>query len=177
MTDLLRLLGEWIQFLWPLRRVRLFERALYTVCGRWERGPGVYPIIPWFCEVDAESVAEGLVQTPRIDLTLKDGTALSFALGATVRVKDLRRAVNKVDAYMESAQELLAAVAGEKIPEVDPDRLQPDKRGRLLSDLKRWTQAEADEYGIEILKLRFTSYVFRPRFYRVLTDAGSAAPW
>jgi hypothetical protein len=179
MSEFVRLLLDSIAYLWPFHRVELFERALYTVCGRWqwEVGPGVWPLIPWFVEVKAESVVEGIVSTPRIDLTLKDGRQLSCSLSATVRVANLPRAINKVDAYMETATELMAAVAAEKILEVEADRLNPDKRGRLTSDLKKWIQAEADQYGVEFVRLRFTSFVFAPRFYRVMSDQGTASPW
>lgn len=179
MSEFLRLLVDWIQFLWPLRRVELYQRGLYTVCGRWqwEIGPGVWPILPWFVEVKAESTAEGILSTPRLDLTLKDGSMLTCAASATVRIVDLATALNKVDAYMETTAELVTAVLAEKLAEVDAERLAPEKRGRLLSDLKKWVQAEAASYGVEVSKLRFTTFVLNPRTYRLLGETSPIAHW
>lgn len=178
MGELARLFLQWIEFLWPLRKVRPFERGLLIFCGRWQRevGPGIYPFLAWFMDFFAESAAEGLVGTPRIDLTLKDGSPVTVKASATVRVVDVRLAVNKVDAYMESAAELLEAVVAEKIAEVEAERLTPEKRGRFLTDLRRWVNLEAAQYGIEFTKLRFTTFVFSPRFYRVMSDS-AAMPW
>jgi regulator of protease activity HflC (stomatin/prohibitin superfamily) len=178
MGELARLFLQWIEFLWPLRKVKPFERGLFILLGRWQRevGPGVYPYLAWFMDFYAESMAEGLVGTPRIDLTLKDGSTVTVKASGTVRVMDIRLAVNKVDSYMESAQELLEAVVAEKIAEVEAERLTPEKRGRLLADLKRWVNQEAATYGIEFTKLRFTTFVFSPRFYRVMQD-GSGSLW
>lgn len=179
MSELFNLVAQWAEFLWPFRRVQLFERALYTVCGRkqWEVGPGVYPVIPWFCEVDPVAMSKGIVATPRIDITLQDGRLLSCGVSAVVRVSDLRKAINAVDAFMESSQELLHAVVADKLADVDPKRLEPEGRRRLASDLRRWVNEEATEFGVEFDKLRFTTFVVNPRPYRVLSDGAQVAPW
>lgn len=179
MTDLFRLLGEWLAFIWPLRKVHQWERGLRYRFGRYvtELTPGVYWATPWFAEIRSESVVPGIVQTPRIDITAQDGTMVTLQASATVRVVDLAKAVNEVDAYMETAQELITAVLAEKVAEVAADRLAPEKRGRLLSDLVRWVQKEADQIGIEVSKLRFTTFVTKARPFRLLGDNASVAPW
>lgn len=179
MTDLLQLLGQWAEFLWPFRRVQLFERALYTVCGRWqaEVGPGTWFVIPWFCEVDPVAMSKGIVSTPRIDITMQDGRLLSTQVSAVVRVVNLRAAVNAVDAFMESSQELLHAVVADKLADVDSRRLEPEGRRRLVGDLRRWVNEESAEFGVEFDKLRFTTFVVNPRPYRVLGDGAAVAPW
>lgn len=179
MTDLFRLLGEWLQFIWPLRKVHQWERGLRYRFGRYVRnlGPGVYWATPWFGEIRAESVVPGIVQTPRIDITAQDGMLVTLQASATVRVVDLAKAVNEVDAYMETTAELITAVLAEKVAEVDAARLAPEKRSRLLSDLRRWVQAEADGFGVEVSKLRFTTFVTNPRAFRLLGDSAVVAPW
>lgn len=179
MTGFLEVLSQWVGELWPFRRVKLYERALYTVCGRWqwEIGPGVYAVVPWFCEVDAEPMTKGIVGTPRIDITLKDGRLLCCAASAVVRVVDLRKAINNVDHFMESAQELLHAVIADKLSDVEADRLDPAGRRRLLSDLKRWVNEQAADFGVEFDQLRFTTFVMNPRPYRVLSDGAPVASW
>ena len=179
MTDLLRLIGEWLAFLWPLKRVQMFERGLYTVCGRWqwEVGPGVWLVLPWFCEVDPVAMSKGIIGTPWVDITLQDGRLLSCKASAVVRVSHLPRAINNVDAFMESSQELLHAVVADKLADVDPARLLPEGRRRLVADLRRWVNAEAEEFGIEFDKLRFTTFVLNPRPYRFMSDKDAATPW
>lgn len=178
MTDLFRLIGEWLQFIWPLRKVNQWEMGLLYRNGRFVRQlePGIYWVVPWFHEVKAESVVKGIVQTPRIDITLKDGRLLTVQCSAVVQVTDLNLAVNTVDAYLETTQELITAVLAEKIADVEAERLAPEKRRRLISDLKEWVQKEAD-FGVEVSKLRFTTFVLNPRAYRLLGDNAAAAPW
>jgi hypothetical protein len=178
MNDFLRLILDSLEFAWPFRRVELFERALYTICGRWqwEVGPGIWPILPWFCDVDAVAMSKGIIGTPWVDITLQDGRLLSCKASAIVRVVNLGRAVNRVDAFMESSQELLHAVVADKLADVAAERLAPEGRRRLVGDLRRWVNAEAAEFGIEFADLRFTTFVINPRPYRILGD-GAVAPW
>lgn len=179
MTDLLRLIGEWLQYIWPLRRVQKFERALYTICGRWqwEVGPGTWLVLPWFCEVEPVAMSKGIIGTPWVDITLQDGRLLSCKASAVVRVANLPWAVNRVDAFMESSQELLHAVVADRLADVKAERLEPEGRRRLVGDLKRWVNEEAVEFGIEFDKLRFTAFVLAPKPYRFMGDSGTVTPW
>jgi hypothetical protein len=177
--DFLRIVLDSLQFLWPFRIVRQWERAGYYVRGRfWKTiGPGVYPLVPWFMDIHTVSVVPAILTTPRLDITIKDGSVVSFQVSATVRVANLDLAVNGVDNYTETTQELVAAVVAEKLAEVDSDRLSPEKRGRLLSDLKKWAVMEAEQYGIEVQKLRFTTFVSRPKVFRLLGDGSTVPTW
>ncbi len=179
MGELVRLALDTIQFAWPLRRVQKWERALYIVCGRWvwEIGPGVYPIVWFFCEVHPISVAEAICGTQRLDVTLSNGSTLSFQATCTARVSDVQKAVCAVDDFATTTQELLASVLADKLADVDADRLSPQKRARLFSDLKRWVADEAAEYGVLVTKVRFTSFILTTRTYRLLIDQSTAAMW
>lgn len=179
MSEFLRVLLEFIEFLWPLRRVEQWEMGGYYIFGRWYKpvGPGIWPIIPWFFDVKTVSVAEAIVGTGRQDITLSDKSMLSFAATATVQVKDTYAALNLVDAYHETMQELLASVLAERLAEVDAARLEPEKRGRLFADLKRWVGEEASQYGIEVKKVRFTSFIINARAHRLIIDQNQIASW
>ena len=179
MSEFLRVLLEFIEFLWPLRRVEQWEMGGYYVFGRWwkEVAPGVWPIVPWFCDVKTVSVAEAIVGTGRQDITLSDKSMLSFAATATVQVNNIYSALNLVDAYTETMQELLASVLAEKLAEVDAVRLEPEKRGRLFADLQRWVAKEAEQYGIEVKKVRFTSFILNARAHRLIIDQNQIASW
>jgi regulator of protease activity HflC (stomatin/prohibitin superfamily) len=178
--EFLRVLLDSIAYLWPFRLVQQWEQGAYYLCGRYWRevGPGVpWPVVPWFMEVRTVSIAAAPVGTPRIDITLKDGRQLSCAATVVCRVIDFHLAVNTVDDYRESTQELIASVLAEKLVEVEPSRLESGARGRLLTDLQKWVGAELAKYGIEVSRLSFTSFVLAPRTYRLLTDPGTVANW
>jgi len=170
--DLLRVILDAIQYIWPFRLVREWERANFYVCGRYWRevGPGVYPVVPWFMDVHAASVAPGIVSTHRQDITLADGTMLSFSASAWAQVTSMNLAVNRVDDYTQTVREIVEAVLADKFAAVDVERLATDKRARLLSDCRRWIQDECAPFGIEVSKLRLTSFVTRLRAHRLLID-------
>ncbi len=179
MGDLFRLVIDSIAYCWPFRLVRQWERAGYLVCGRWwkEVGPGVYLVIPFFMDVHVVSVAEAICGTQRLDVTLSNGSTLSFQATCTARVSDVRKAICNVDDFASTTQELLASVLADKLADVDADRLAPNKRGRLFADLKRWVAEEAATYGVDVSRVRFTSFVLTARTYRLLVDQSSAAVW
>lgn len=178
MGDFLRVILDSIQFLWPFRIIKAWESGNYYVFGRYWRtlGPGCYPVVPWFTDVHEVPVVPAIVETARQDITLKDGTVLSFSASAWACVVDVNLAVNTVDDYHQTTQELIRAVLADKLAEVAAERLRPEGRGRLLSDLRRWVDEEARQFGIEISKLRFTSFVTNARTFRLLQDSG-VAPW
>jgi hypothetical protein len=178
-NDFLRLVLESIEFLWPFEKIKPYQRGLYVVAGRWqwEIGPGIYPIIPWFIEVVAESSAWAVVSTSRIDITAQDGTMVVLQAAAKVKIVDLKAAYNSVDAYMETCQERLTTIVATKIAEVDAARLAPEKRSRLLSDLRRWVDEDTKTYGVETMEVNFTTFVTNAKPYRLLGDNAVVAGW
>ncbi len=179
MSDLLRLILDSIGFLWPFRIVRTWERGGYYWFGRWWRevGAGVYPIIPWFSEIREISIVPAIVSTGRQDITLADGTLLSFTASATVRVVDLNLAVNSVDSFMETTQELLSAVLADRLARVKGDKLDPENRTALLRSLRDSVASEAATFGIEISKVRFTTFITNTPTLRLLQDSPQGLTW
>jgi hypothetical protein len=177
--DFLRLLLDSIQFLWPLRRINAWEQGQYFVCGhaKWVVGPGVWPVIPWFIDVKELGVVPGIIRGNRQDITLRDGTWLSFSASAQMRVADVNLVNNNVEQYNETAQELLEAVLADKLAQVDVSRLVPEKVNRLLADLTRWVAEEAAPFGIEVRKVRFVNFVHKPRIFRLLGDSANYGTW
>lgn len=179
MTEFLRLLLDAVAYIWPLRMVKQWQRGGYYWFGRYRRevGPGVWPVVPWFGEVHEVDVCEAIVGTSRQDITMKDGTLLSFAASATVRVVNVRLALNAVDQFRETAQEAVAAVLAERLAQVDPERLEPDRRGRLFTTLRDAVADELAPYGIEVTKLRFTSFIVNARAHRLIVDQTQSVGW
>lgn len=179
MGEFLRVFLDSITFLWPFARVDPWERGLYVILGRWtfEVGPGVYFFIPWFSRVATCTTVLALVKTERQDITLTDGTPLTFAATANVRVSSVRDAYLGVDSYHQTTQETIAAVLAQKLSEVAAERVTADKRGRLLSDLLRWVNAETNVYGVQVEALRFTTFVVGARTFRLLQESGVPPSW
>ena len=175
--DWLKPLIEAIAYMWPFRMVKQWERGGYYVKGKWrkELGPGVYPVIPWFQEVMEVSIAEQIVTGRRQDMTLSDGSLLSFVAAATIRVVDIRAALNDVQEYKETAREAVEAVLADRLASVDVGRLEWEKRGRLFADLKRWVQDELTPYGVEVTKLRFMAFVTNAKAHRFMLDTPAEA--
>lgn len=179
MGELVRLCIEIFTLAWPFRQVDQWERAGYYVCGRWwfETGPGLKFVVPWFTNVAPVSLAPAIMGTGRKDITLSDGTVLSYEATATVRVIDVYKALNEVEEYQETAQELLVSVLSERLANVDAGRLDDVKRKRLMSDLTRWVDEEAQQFGLSFANVRFASYVQSVRTYRLLMDQSSVGGW
>lgn len=179
MSELLRLVLDSLAYLWPFRLVKTGELGGYYIFGKFWRTvtPGKpYPVIPWFMDVRCYADVPAIFSTPRLDLTLADGTLLSCVVTATGQMVDYNRAINTVDSYTETMIELVSAVSAHRIAECQKERLLPGARGRFLSDLTRWINAESIEWGIQVSKVRFQTFVFNPRTFRLMQDAG-VAPW
>lgn len=176
MADLLQVIVNIVQFLWPFREVEQWERGVYYVFGHYwiTVGPGRWPVIPYFMDVRAVSIVPAIVTTPMLTITLTDGRTLTFSAAATVEVADAADALNLIDDYTETTQELLGARIAEKLAEVDAGRLDTGSRKRLLTDLTRWIDDETRQYGVRVTALRFTNFAVNLRTYRLLTD--SAVP-
>lgn len=175
MGELVKLVIEICQLLWPFRLVRADEAGGWLVCGHWWKqvGPGCYPVVPWFTDIEKIPISKGIVSTPRLDIPLSDGNRLTFSASATAQVIDIRLALLSMDDYRETTQEMLSAILADKLMEVDAERItKPEKRGRLFGDLRRWVQDEASEYGLELSKIRFTSLVVDAPVMRLLNDQG-----
>lgn len=161
-----------IEYLWPFRIVEQWETGGYYICGRFWKTvePGCYPIVPFFMAVIPTTTVPYMTVTPRLDLTLLDGTSVSIVASAWARVTDYNLAVNTVESHEHTTAELLQSVLADRIAQVDASRLEPEKRGRLLSDLTRWAAEEAATFGVEISRVRFSTFVLRAKTYRLLQD-------
>lgn len=179
MGDLVRLVIEIVQLLWPFRLVHQWERAGFYVFGRWWRevGPGVFPVVPWFMDVRTVSVAGARVGTGRQDLTLLDGSTLSFSATVWAQVTNAYLAINSVDEYQSTTQETLASVLADVLAELDPDRLRPRRRGALFKELSQAVATECAKFGVETSSLMFPSFVLGAKVHRLLIDQTAAAPW
>jgi regulator of protease activity HflC (stomatin/prohibitin superfamily) len=172
-SDLLNTLLQFAEFLWPLHKVQQWEKGMYTVCGRFwkEVGPGVYPKLPWFCEIHSTTLAWRPVGTGRCDITTKDGHLLTFSAIAMFRVVDLWKAMVVVHDDEHAFLNMVTSVLSEKLAEVEVERFAPDKRGRLNSSLQGWVKQEAEEFGLEVRWVRFTAFIVNPKAFRLLSES------
>lgn len=164
---------EAARYVWPFRIVHQWERGVVFICGRCigTVPPGVYPIIPFFTDVKPTSVVPGVISTPLLTVTTRDNkSTITFSAAATLQISNANYAWNRIDNVAETMRELLAAVTAEKLAEVDPGRLDGEKRKRLIADMVMWLNRELEPYGLEVLAVRFTNFVVNIRAFRLMTD-------
>ena len=180
--DFLGRVFDAIEYLWPFRIVEQWERGVYSVFGRarpaWVVGPGTWIVFPFFVTLRTVLVAPAPIKGARQDVTLKDGSHLTFQAGALVRVSDAYRAVVDVERYDESTIEILEAVFADKLTtEVDPQRLESNRRGRLLTSLQGWVATEVEPFGVTVDAVWFSTFVHKPRAFRLLGDVAAKDTW
>lgn len=176
MNEFLQTLVSILQFLWPFRTVEHWERGGLYWWGRYrgEKGPGIYPVIPFFMDIRAISTQPTPVSTPRLDITLKDGTLLTCIATAIMQVVDFDRAFNCLEEYKESAIELLTAIVADRLADFDINRLAPENRRKLLRSLRDSINIEASDYGLKVDRVRFITFIMKSRALRLVGDtAGS----
>jgi regulator of protease activity HflC (stomatin/prohibitin superfamily) len=171
-TEFLRLLGEWLQYLFPLRRVDPWESGVCLVFGRYWRtvGPGVYLVLPWFADVVTVNVVPGVYMTPLQTVTLRDGTALTFSAAIEVQVEDARLAHCTIEAYTETVTEQARGLLAERLADVDPARFDParGKRDRLMGELLEELNETTLGYGVRVRRLWFPDWALGVRTIRLL---------
>lgn len=174
-SDFLHLILQFVEFLWPFKIVHQWEKGVYLVGGRVWRvvGPGLYVKIPWFIDLHEISMVWSQVGTARSDITMKDGRLISFAAVVNYRVTDPVAAFTVVHDHEHAMLHLVTGVLAEKLAEIEPDRIEANKRGRLNTSLQEWVRQEAAEFGMEVQWVRFTTFVINPKTFRVLNESAS----
>lgn len=175
MGDFLRVIIDSLGYLWPFRFVHVWEGGGYYVLGKmlFAVKPGrLYVILPWFCDVKTLTVVSHRVTGGRQDITMLDGTMLSFEARAEVEVFDVDKALNDVDDMHHAVQLDMAAVLAEGLATEDPDRLRPRRRGTLFKELTAKVSAETEAYGVRVSDVGFISFVLKVRAHRLFIDQG-----
>jgi regulator of protease activity HflC (stomatin/prohibitin superfamily) len=86
------------------------------------------------------------------------------------RVVNVLKATVVVHDYDHSVQNIMSSVLAEKLAEIEPERLAPERRARLNSTLEAQVRAETAEIGVETKWIRFTAFVLNPKTIRLLTE-------
>lgn len=170
MGDFIRIILDSLEYLWPFRIVHQWEQGGYYVCGRFWKvvGPGCYPVFPFFVTMLGMSTVPYMVATPRMDVTLHDGKNLTLWATAWAQVKDFDLAHNTVDNYEHTTTELIQAIIADRLAKIDSTKLEAENRAELLRNLSGWCDKETKEYGVEITRVRFTTFVLNARTYRLI---------
>ena len=180
MVELLQLLIQLAERLFPFRKIEQWETGVVSVLGRYWRtvGPLTYPVIPYLVDIHPVSVVPAIHGTPLQTITLRDGRALTFSATVTVQVDDAAKAWNTVERYAESTMELVSALLAEHLADVDPDRFDParGKRDRLLAELASEADAETVKFGVRVRAIRFGNFAVGVKTLRLLTEPAALPP-
>lgn len=180
MSEFFRALLDFLKEFWPVSLVKQWQKGCFYRLGRFRRvvDPGPHMTLPFVDEIVPVNMVPAIVFTGRQDITLNDGSVLSWQAAATVQVVDAERVTNGVDSYTETAREALCAILADRLASVDAERLEPDKRGRLLSDLTRWVNEELNPFGMHADRVRFVTFVRNARIFRLMQDVpGIGGEW
>ncbi len=172
--NFLETLVEFLSRFWPFAIVEQYERGVFYCVGHALRRtlrPGLYPFLPWFMRIVPVSVVPSPITSPLLNITLKDGKTLGYSATAIWKVEDPWLALNAIEDYQDSVGELLASKTSEKLADVEGNRLDPENRRRLITDLVRWLNQDTERYGVRVLGLRFTNFAVNQRAYRLLVDS------
>lgn len=176
--SLWQLVTEFLREAWPFRHVQGWERGIFTVLNRpcrylWFANPlpaGVWIIVPLLMDVRPVSVVPAVVRGGRQDITLADGTPVSFRVTAEVEVVDVEKAIYDVDQYAETTQELLEvataqALGEESIESFDTAR----RRSGFLKRLAGTVNADTMRFGVHVHSVGFRDFTLKLRTYRLLS--------
>jgi len=180
MGEFLQTLITILEYAWPFRPVEQWEKGVYYVLGRAKKvvGPGRWPVIPFFMDVIEVSIVPAPLRTPLLNVSLKDGRVCSFSAQAVVQVTDASAALNNVNDYQESTQELLGSIVADRLSRAEAGKVDPENRTELLRTLKQALERETLPFGVAIRAMRFTNFVIMPKAYRFLTDTAlDASGW
>lgn len=172
MSDFLGRILDAIEYLWPFRVVKIYERGVFYIWGFvWRNvGPGLKVFVPFFMQIDIYLVCPDVRTLPRQDITLKDGRLLTFQVAVAIEVIDLVAADTKVANYIESTQEISMGIIADRLMEIEPSRFDSENRGRLIGGLKQSINAALSPFGCRCTELWFTQFALGARPYRVFTD-------
>lgn len=170
MASFLQVLIDALEFLWPFRQVMEWERGVRYTLGRSGAvlPPGTYPVIPWFIEVKTVDAAVDVIGTEEQTIDLTDGSTLTFTASAKLRVVRPDAALNRVVDYEDNVAEDIAAVLADTLADMPVDRLDPDRRRRLLATCVLATNKETEEYGMEVISIRFTDFIREVNVVRLI---------
>lgn len=173
MAELLRVLIDVMEFLWPHKKVMEWERGILYWNGRFNRvvGPGGYWCLWWFEDLKTILMVPDPRTTPVMDVTLRNGDILTVSATVVLVTRSAAKAMNLVAKHDESGLETAGAILCDTLADLDGQRLEPERRRGLIKTCLKAINGELEEYGMEALSLRFNTFVRAHRTYRLLTSS------
>ncbi len=174
MTELIRLLLEVWEKIWPLKRVKRWEMGVELVWGwHWRNvGPGIYPVLPFFMDLFVVSIAPKTFCLPLQFITLRDKQSLNFSATIDVQVVDAGLALMGIEHWEETTAERVSGLLGERLGDVDPKRFDPayGVRSRLLEELREEADKLTRAFGVTVRAIRFSNFAVGVRTLRLLAE-------
>jgi regulator of protease activity HflC (stomatin/prohibitin superfamily) len=178
MGDFLRVLVDVLTYVWPFRPVEHWERGVYYVMGKaWKTvGPGRWPVVPYFMDVRSASVVPDPIIGPKQDVTLADGTTVTFCASIIYVVEDAEQALNEIHDYPKAVMEIMQRTVAMRLQAETAVKFTPAERGLFLGGILQTINAETRVFGVRARKLAFTSFIMNVATMRILSD-GKEVAW
>lgn len=162
----LQLVFDKIEYLWPLRHIRSWERGVFMCCGwtyKKQLSPGVWPFIPWFMAIEVLPVVEDVIDLPTQSITTSDGRMVSFSANVSYEVTDVVALYTQVQDFGENLSRVAAGHLAMRVREWSWDELQEGQR-KLESSLRDTLTTRVKGWGVRILETRLTDMVQAKQF-------------
>jgi regulator of protease activity HflC (stomatin/prohibitin superfamily) len=157
----IQFLFEKVEYLWPLKKIKSFQRGVLMSCG-WTcpraLKPGLYPFIPWLMDIEAVNVVEDVVDLPSQSITTKDGKTVTFSANVSYEVTDAVAMWTQVQDFGENLSRVACGHLAMKIREWDWEELQDGQR-KLEISLRDTLTTRVKGWGVRILECRLTDCV------------------
>lgn len=174
MAELVRLLVELLERLNPFRIVWTWQRGVRFFCGKATRvvGPGLKVVWPLLGDIRLVNITPEPHPLPMANITLKDGSTLSYSAVITLVVSDPLLAYTRVAEWEESGLEEAAGVLSDELARCEVRRLDPErgKRDNVIEECRKSINEAIAEYGLSVAKITMPNFVRNIRLVRLILD-------
>jgi regulator of protease activity HflC (stomatin/prohibitin superfamily) len=157
----LQLLFEKVEYLWPFRVIRSFQRGVF-MCVGWTYPhplkPGFYPFLPWFMAIEVVDVVEDVIDLHSQSITTSDGKLVTFSANISYEVTDAVALWTEVQDFAENLSRVACGHLAVRVREQSWEELQLGQRKLELS-LRDTMTTRVKPWGVRILECRLTDCV------------------
>ncbi len=174
MTTIGEILGQFAEFivgLWPLRIVQQWEQGVRMYKGRTKQllRPGLHWFIPLLGDIITRESNIEVIETDFQTVRTEDGVEATFALAVKLKVRNLRRTLDRIHSVTETVQNEVMGQAAWACAQLEWDHL----RESLGPDTRKLIQDRLADWGITVLEVVPVTLT-RAQAIRLIVDRAGA---
>lgn len=172
MERLIQLLVECLYLFFVTFRVEPDRGAVRVRFGKYQKafGPGIHFRLPfWLDKVFETVVVFQVLNLPNQSVVTKDGVKVAVSFTLAYKIFDVKAALLKVHDVDEAIQNIAIGVVAEEISERDWQTCRNLKK--LAEDVHKIIAAKVNEFGVDVIEIKFTDMVDHKIIRLMLKDA------